>query len=48
MTFNIQARVEELTSALMDALTHISGRIRHAGDRAEIDSRIGRLLTLAA
>ena len=25
----------------------LSGRIRHAGDRAEIDSRIGRLLTLA-
>ena len=33
--------------ALVDALTRISGRIRHAGDRAEIDSRIGRLLTLA-
>ena len=32
--------------ALVDALTRISGRIRHAGDRAEIDSRIGRLLTL--
>ena len=33
--------------ALVDALTRISGRIRHAGDRAEIDSRIGQLLTLA-
>jgi hypothetical protein len=33
--------------ALVDALTRISGRIRQAGDRAEIDSRIGRLLTLA-
>jgi hypothetical protein len=33
--------------ALVDALTRISGRIRHAGDRAAIDSRIGRLLTLA-
>ena len=34
--------------ALVDALTRISGRIRHAGDRAEMDSRIGRLLALAA
>jgi|GEM_PF-308853 len=33
--------------ALVDALTRISGRIRNAGDRAELDSRIGRLLTLA-
>ncbi len=33
--------------ALVDALTRISGRIRQAGDRAELDSRIGRLLTLA-
>ena len=33
--------------ALVDALTRISGRIRHAGDRAEMDARIGRLLTLA-
>jgi len=34
--------------ALVDALTRISGRIRNAGDRAEQDSRIGRLLALAA
>ena len=33
--------------ALVDALTRISGRIRQAGDRAELDARIGRLLTLA-
>ena len=33
--------------ALVDALTRISGRIRHAGERAEMDSRIGRLLALA-
>ncbi len=33
--------------ALVDALTRLSGQIRHAGDRAEVDSRIGRLLSLA-
>jgi hypothetical protein len=33
--------------AMVDALTRISGLIRYAGNRAEIDSRIGRLLTLA-
>ncbi|MFO0979077.1 MAG: hypothetical protein U0996_21890 [Planctomycetaceae bacterium] len=33
--------------ALVDALTRISGRIKQAGDRAELDARIGRLLTLA-
>lgn len=33
--------------ALVDALTRISRRIPHAGDRAETDSKIGRLLTLA-
>jgi hypothetical protein len=32
--------------ALVDALTRISGRILHAGDRAEADSKIGRLLAL--
>lgn len=33
--------------ALVDALTRISGRILHAGDRAEADAKIGRLLALA-
>jgi hypothetical protein len=33
--------------AMVDALTRISGRTLHAGDRAENDSKIGRLLALA-
>ena len=33
--------------AIVDALTRISGRILHAGDRAESDAKIGRLLALA-
>lgn len=33
--------------ALVDALTRLSQRVRYAGDRTEIDSRIGALLELA-
>ena len=33
--------------ALVDALTRLSQRIRYAGDRTDIDSRIGALLELA-
>lgn len=33
---------------LVDALTRISGQYEHAGDRAEVDEKTGRLLALAA
>ena len=33
--------------ALVDALTRLSQNIRYAGDRTELDSRIGSLLGLA-
>jgi hypothetical protein len=34
--------------AVVDALTRLSGKLAHAGDRAAADERAGRLLTLAA
>lgn len=34
--------------ALVDAFTRLSQSVRYAGDRAELDQRIGRLLALAA
>jgi hypothetical protein len=34
--------------SLVDALTHLSQKVRYAGDRAELDARIGLLLALAA
>ena len=34
--------------AVVDALTRISGRLQHAGDRADADEKAGRLLALAA
>ena len=34
--------------AVVDALTRLSARLPHAGDRAEADERAGRLLALAA
>jgi len=34
--------------ALVDALTRCSQKVRYAGDRAELDARIGALLALAA
>ena len=34
--------------ALVDALTKLSQKVQHAGDRTELDARIGQLLTLAA
>lgn len=33
--------------AMVDALTRMTGRMQHAGDRAEVDSKIGRLLAIA-
>jgi hypothetical protein len=34
--------------ALVDALTRLSQNVRYAGDRAELDAKIGQLLALAA
>ena len=34
--------------ALVDALTQLSQEVRYAGDRTELDARIGQLLALAA
>lgn len=34
--------------ALVDALTQVTQKVRYAGDRAELDARIGQLLALAA
>ena len=34
--------------ALVDALTKLSQKVNYAGDRTELDSRIGQLLALAA
>jgi hypothetical protein len=34
--------------AVVDALTRLSAKIAHAGDRAETDEKAGRLLSLAA
>ena len=34
--------------ALVDALTQLSQKVRYAGDRVELDARIGQLLALAA
>jgi len=34
--------------ALFDALTKLSQKVSYAGDRTELDSRIGQLLALAA
>jgi histone H3/H4 len=34
--------------ALVDALTQLSQKVRYAGDRTELDARIGQLLALAA
>ena len=34
--------------ALVDALTKLSQKVQHAGDRTELDARIGQLLALAA
>ncbi|MBX3436989.1 MAG: DUF932 domain-containing protein [Planctomycetaceae bacterium] len=33
--------------ALVDALTHLSQDVRYAGDRVELDARIGKLMALA-
>lgn len=33
--------------AVVDALTRLSAKISHAGDRAEADEKTGRLLALA-
>ena len=33
--------------ALVDALTRIAGRLRHAGDRSEVDHKASSLLALA-
>jgi tellurite resistance protein len=34
--------------AVVDALTRLSAKIAHAGDRAEADEKTGRLLALAS
>jgi hypothetical protein len=34
--------------AVVDALTRLSAKIAHAGDRAETDEKAGRLLALAS
>jgi hypothetical protein len=34
--------------ALVDALTKLSQRVQHAGDRTQLDAKIGQLLALAA
>ena len=34
--------------ALVDALTKLSQKVQHAGDRTELDAKIGQLLALAA
>jgi len=34
--------------AVVDALTRLSAKIAHAGDRAETDEKTGRLLALAS
>ena len=34
--------------ALVDALTKLSGELKHAGERADVDQKAGRLLKLAA
>jgi hypothetical protein len=32
--------------AVVDALTRLSGELKYAGDRSEVDARAGRLLQL--
>ena len=34
--------------AVVDALTRLSGEMKYAGDRAEVDAKAGKLLALAA
>ena len=34
--------------AIVDALTKLSQKVQHAGDRTELDVKVGQLLALAA